>query len=208
MAMIICPWCGTNYLTFQSNCKNCGGALQAVEENITSSVPTENLPTPPSAPRSISERYVWRLLSADGLWITALVLGLLGVVFSQLGAGLVIGIITGFVGIPILLLGVALLGMGGWVFIWRYQESQKVVDVLREGEATRGQIVEIQQDHSVSVNGQYPWVIRYQFEANGQDHEGKVTTLNQPGQRLQAGRAVCVLYLPTAPKWSSIYPHP
>jgi hypothetical protein len=60
----------------------------------------------------------------------------------------------------------------------------------------------------VSVNGQYPWVIRYQFEANGQDHEGKVTTLNLPGQQLQAGRAVCVLYLPTAPKWSSIYPHP
>jgi hypothetical protein len=208
MVVIICPWCGTNYLTFQSNCKNCGGALQAVEESITSSVPTENLPTPPSAPRPISERYIWRLLSADGLWITALVLGLLGVVFSQLGAGLTIGIITGFVGIPFLLLGVALLGAGGGVFIWRYQEAQKVVDVLREGEATRGQIVEIQEDYSVSINGRNPWVIRYQFQANGQDHEGKVTTLNQPGQQLQAGKAVCVLYLPTAPKWSSIYPHP
>jgi Protein of unknown function (DUF3592) len=206
--MIICPWCGTNYLTFQSNCKNCGGALQAVEEKITSSIPTEDLPTPPSAPRPISERYVWRLLSTDGLWITAFVLGLLGVVFSLVGAGLTIGIITAFIGIPFLSLGVAFLGIGGWVFIWRYQEAQKVVDVLRAGEATSGRIVDIQEDYSVSVDGRYPWVIRYQFQANGQDHEGKVTTLNQPGQQLQAGKAVCVLYLPTAPKWSSIYPHP
>ena len=208
MAIIICPWCGTNYLAFQSNCKHCGGALQAVEDNTASLGPEETPPTPPLAPRPVSERYVWRLLSADSLWIAALVLGLLGVVFSQLGAGLVIGIITGLVGIPILLLGVSLLGIGGWALMWRYQEARKVVDVLRVGEATRGQIVEIQQDHSVSVNGQYPWVIRYQFVADGLDHEGKVTTLNQPGQQLQAGRAVCVLYLPTAPKWSSIYPHP
>jgi hypothetical protein len=206
--MIICPWCGTNYLTFQSNCRNCGGSLQAVEERITSSVPTEDLPTPPSAPRPISERYTWRLLSADGWSITALVFGVLGVVFSLLGAGLITGIVTALVGIPFLLLGAAFLGIGGWVFIWRYQEAQQVVNVLREGEAARGRVVEIQEDHSVSVNGRYLWVIRYQFQANGQDHEGKVTTLNQPGEQLQAGKAVCVLYSPTAPKWSSIYPHP
>jgi hypothetical protein len=206
--MIICPWCGTNYRTFQSNCKNCGGALQAVEERSTSSAPTEDLPTPPSAPRPISNRYIWRLLSADGWSITALVFGVLGVVFSLLGEGLITGTITAFVGIPFLLLGVAFLGIGGWVFMWRYQEAQQVVNVLREGEATLGRVVEIREAHSVSVNGRYPWVIRYQFQANGQDHEGKVTTLNQPGEKLQGGRAVCVLYSPTAPKWSSIYPHP
>jgi hypothetical protein len=206
--MIICPWCGTNYLTFQSNCKNCGGALQVVEERSTSSAPTDDLPTPPSAPRPISGSYTWRLLAADGWSITALVFGVLGVVFSLLGEGLIIGIITAFVGIPFLLLGVAFLGIGGWVFIWRYQEAQHVVNVLREGEATLGRVVEVQEDRSVSVNGRYPWVIRHQFQANGQDHEGKVTTLNQPGEKLQGGRSVCVLYSPTAPKWSSIYPHP
>jgi len=206
--MIICPWCGTNYLTFQSNCKNCGGPLQAVEEKITSSDPTENLPTPPSAPRPISKKYVWRLLSTDGWAITAFIFGLLGVIFSLVGAGLIIGIITAFVGIPLLLLGVVFLGVGVWLFIWRYRQAQKVVNVLREGEATRGKIVEIQENYSVIINGRHPWVIRYQFQANGQDHEGKLTTLNQPGQQLQAGKAVCVLYLPTTPKWNSIYPHP
>ena len=206
--MIICPWCGTNYLTFQPNCKNCGGPLQAVEETTGLSVSTENLPTPPSAPRPISKRYVWRLLSTDGWSIAAFVFGLLGVVFSLVGAGLTIGIITAFVGLPFLLLWVTFLGIGGGVFIWRYQETQKVVKVLREGEATRGQIVEIRENYSVSVNGRHPWIIRYQFQANGQNQEGKVTTLNQPGQQLQMGKAVRVLYLPIAPKWNSIYPHP
>jgi hypothetical protein len=206
--MIICPWCGTEYLTFQSNCKNCGGLLQAVEGTIGLSDPTENIPTPPSAPRPISERYVWRLLSTDGWSIAAFVFGLLGVVFSLVGAGLTSGIITAFVGKPFLLLGVAFLGISGWVFIWRYQEAQKVVNVLREGEATRGKIVEVQENYYTRINGRYPWVIRYQFQANGQSYEGKVTTLNQPGQQLQTGKAVYVLYLPTAPKWNSIYPHP
>jgi hypothetical protein len=206
--MIICPWCGTNYLVFQSNCKNCGGPLQAVGETIGLSVQTENLPTPPSAPRPISERYIWRLLSTDGWSIAAFVFVLLGVVFSLVGAGLTIGIITAFVGLPFLLLGVVFLGIGGWVFIWRYQETQNIINVLREGETTRGQIVETRENYSVSVNGRHPWIIRYQFQVNGQSQEGKVTTLNQPGQQLQVGKAVCVLYLPAAPKWNSIYPHP
>ena len=206
--MIICPWCGTNYPTFQPNCKNCGGPLQMVDEKIISSVPTENLPAPPSAPRPISERYVWRLLSTDGWWIAALIFGILGVVFSLVGLGLTIGRIAAFVGIPFLVVGVTLLGTGGLVFERRYQEARKVVNVLREGEATHGQIVEVQENYSSSVNGQHPWVIRYQFQANGQDYKGAVTTLNQPGQQLQAGKAVYVLYLPMAPKWSSIYPHP
>jgi hypothetical protein len=67
---------------------------------------------------------------------------------------------------------------------------------------------EIRENYSVTINGRHPWTIRYQFQANGQSQEGKVTTLNPPGHALQLGKAVCVLYLPTDPKWSSIFPHP
>jgi hypothetical protein len=207
--MIICPWCGTNYLTFQSNCKNCGGPLQALDGDIPSSDSTENLPTPPSAPRPISNWYAWRLLSSDGWAIVALVFGIVGGVFSLVGAGLTIGgSNTAFVGIPFLLLGVTFLVVSGWVFQWRYQQARKVVNVLRDGEATRGQIVEMRENYSVTINGQHPWIIRYEFQANGQSQEGKVTTLTPPGQPLQVGKAICVLYLPAAPQWSSIYPHP
>ena len=206
--MIVCPWCGTTHLTFQSNCKNCGGPLLAADEKSVSSDPREILSTPPLAPRSIPNRYAWRLVSRDGGAIAALVFGVLGFVFSVVGTGLTLGIITAFLGIPFLLLGLAFLVAAVWVFLWCYQNALKVVHVLRDGQAKRGQIVELGQNYSVRINGRYPWVIRYQFQADGQDQEGKVTILNQPGDQFQAGKAVWVLYLPDAPKWNSIYPHP
>jgi hypothetical protein len=206
--MVICPWCGTNYLSFQPNCDKCGGPLQLADEEIVSPDSDEFLQTPPLPPRPISDRYVWRLLFNEGWWIATLVLGILGFVFFLVGAGLTLGVITDFVGIPFLILGIGFLIAGGWVGVWRYQIAQKVVNVLRVGEATRGQIAETQQDYSVTVNGRSPWVIRFQFQVNGQTVEGKVSTFNPLGEYLQVGKAVSVLYLPADPKWSSIYPHP
>jgi hypothetical protein len=206
--MIICPWCGTNYLSFQSNCKNCGGPLQMGDQASTASSLSESLPTPPAAPRPVSDRYVWHLLSSDGWMIAALVLGILGFVFSLVGTGLTLGVITAFVGIPFLFIGVGMLGSGAGILIWRYQAARKLVTVLQIGEAALGQIVDLNENYSVTVNGRHPWVVRYQFRSAGQDYLGSVTTLNQPGQTLQPGKDVYVLYLATAPQWSSIYPHP
>ena len=206
--MITCPWCGTNFTTFQPNCKNCGGPLPALEETIGLTDPTKDLLMPPPAPRTISEKYVWRLFFSDGWSIAALILGFMGVIFTLLGVVLTVAVVTAFVGIPFLILGIIFLGICIGLSIWRYKETQKIVNVLREGEATRGQIVELNENYSVSINGRYPWVIRYQFRVNGQDYEGKITTMNQPGPQLQAEKAVCVLYLPTAPELNSIYPHP
>ncbi len=163
---------------------------------------------PPAPPRPISNRYAWRLLYSDGWAIAALVFLLLGLIFGMVGMGLTLGIITAFVGIPFLFLGLAFLAGGVGLLVWRYQSAQKVVMVLREGQATRGQILDLQENYSVRVNGRHPWVIRYGFQVNGESHEGQLTTLNQPGQQLQSGKAVCILYLSGAPQWNSIYPHP
>jgi hypothetical protein len=206
--MIICPWCGTNHLAFQPNCDNCGGPLQLADQIVVSTDSDEILQTPPLPPRAISDRYVWRIFFSDGWWITSLILGILGVVFFPLGAGLTMGVITAFVGIPFLFLGIGFLIAGGWVAVWRYQIAQKIVNVLRVGVAVRGHVTDVQQDYSVMVNERNPWVIRYQFQANGQNVEGNVTTFNSLAQQFQAGKAVSVLYLPEDPKWSSIYPHP
>jgi hypothetical protein len=112
------------------------------------------------------------------------------------------------VGIPFLLIGLAFLVSGGFVVGWRYPEAQKVVRVLREGESATGQIVDLQENYSVRVNGRHPWVIRYEYSVNGQTYAGKVTTLNRPDAQLQSGKAVRVLYLAAEPKRSAIYPHP
>ena len=132
--MTICPWCGTQYSVFQSNCKNCGGPLRLIEEEIaSSSAPAEPVAVPPPAPRPISDSYLWRILFTDGWAVSALIFCLLGVIFSMVGAGLTLGIITAFIGIPFLLLGIVFLIVAVWVLVWRTRRAQKVVTVLKGG---------------------------------------------------------------------------
>jgi hypothetical protein len=182
--------------------------LPAPDEKNASSGPGEALPMPPPAPRPIPNRYAWKLLFRDGGAIAAFVFVILGFVFSLVGAGLTIAIITAFLGIPFLLLGIAFLIAGAWVFLGRYQNTQKVVKVLQDGLAKKGQIVALEQNYHVRINGRYPWLIQYKFQVEGQDYEGRVSVLNQPGEQYQSGKTAWILYLPDAPKWNSIFPHP
>lgn len=208
--MIICPWCGTAYTAFQSNCQRCGGPLlppSAETAPHPESAPPSPL-MPPPTPRPISEGYLWRVLLTDGAVIAVFIVGLLGLIFTLVGGALTIAIITAFVGIPFLLLGLVFLAGAGGLFFWRYGEAQKAVRVLREGEAALGKIVSVAQNLSVRVNGRSPWAISYRFQVGGRDYAGKVTTFNPPGPALQPERAVYVLYLPAAPEVNGLYPHP
>ncbi len=163
---------------------------------------------PPPPPREISDRYLWRLLLSDAWAQAALVFTLLGAIFTFTGIPLTIGIITAFVGIPFVGMGVLFLAAGIGIGVWRYKQSQQIVDVLKIGEAKVGKVLELNEMSNVEVNGHHPWTLRYQFEANGQAYESQLTTLNTPGDNLQPGSRVCVLYLPQAPDKNTIYPRP
>ena len=206
--MITCPYCGTSHLTFQPNCSNCGAPLPAANSNNSAPEAEEILPTPPMAPRPISDGYAWRLLTRDGGAIAAFVAGIVGFVFSLVGTGLTLGVITAFIGVPFLILGIIFLFAAAMLILWRYSSAQKLVTVLRDGQAARGQIVSLGQNYNVRINGRSPWVIQYQFQTGGQEQTGQVSILNQPGEQYQAGKTVWVLFLPEAPRWNSIYPHP
>jgi len=206
--MVICPWCGTNYQDFQPNCGNCGGLIQLNQGKLVPSQSSGSLPDLPPAPRAISNGYAWKLLVRDGWALPALIFGFMGLIFSLVGAALTFGVVTAFVGIPFLLFGLVFLALGVGLFQWRYRLAQQGVKVLREGEATHGQIIELRENEAVEVNGRHPWTIQYQFQVDGLAHAGQHTTLNPPDERLQVGQTVCVLYLPAAPEFSSIYPHP
>jgi len=205
--MYTCPWCGTNYLAFQTNCNNCGGPLSAIPDQPSSMAAAEDLPEVSPAPRTISDRYVLRLLSSDAKWIVGLVFGLLGIVFAPLGLILTVALVTAFVGIPFLLLGLVFLGVGGFLFWTSYQNAQKTVLVLREGLPTEGQITQVDEDYSTSINNRHPWIIGYEYQVDGQHYTGRVSTLTPPRQ-VEVGHSARVLYLATEPKFSSIYPHP
>jgi hypothetical protein len=205
--MIICPWCGTNYIAFQSTCSKCGGPVQA-PKTVASPEREDEVPMPPPPPRDISDGYRWRIMLADSWSIAAGIIALIGAIFSLAGLVLTVAIITAFVGLPFLGMGLLFLGGGGYVLYWRYNEALKAMNILRNGEAVPGQVTGAQTNHNVAVNGRNPLTIGYQFQVDGKDYQSTVTTLNHLNLQFEAGKPVCVLYLPNAPEYSSLYPHP
>ena len=210
--MVTCPWCGTSYATFESNCERCGGTMPPLAEDIAPGLEAglagAAVPTPPPPPRPVSGGYVWRLLTADGWAIACLVFGLVGAIFTLVGVPLALAVITAFVGIPFAGLGLLFLGGAAVVGVWRYREARQAVEVLRTGEAVEGRIVEVAENMAVRINGRNPWAIRYEFSVGGRPYEGRVSTLTAPGAALQPGQPACVLYLPQAPEQNGLYPHP
>jgi hypothetical protein len=210
--MITCPWCGTQYETFQSNCKNCGGPLRApvaaaaVGEDAAAA--SDSIVMPPPPPRQFADDYAWRLLRSDSWALAAAVLGLLGAIFGGVGVVLTLAIVTAFVGLPFAGLGVVFLGLGGALILWRYQEAQNTLNILRRGEAARGRIVNLEENYAVSINGRHPWIITYRFRAGERDYQDRLTTMNPPGPDYAPGAGTCVLYMPDAPEHNALYPHP
>ncbi len=203
--MVTCPWCGTSYPVFQSECSKCGGPLNPPE---VAAAALETPLIPPAPPRPISDSYAMKLMSSDGWAISSLIFFILGIVFAPLGLILTLVVVTAFVGLPFLLLGGIFLLVSTPILLQRYRLSQQQVQVLKMGEATLGHLTSLKENYSVQVNGRHPWSIEYQYELNGQDYHGQVTTLNPPGSQLQPGRQVYVLYLNDNPTISSLYPHP
>jgi hypothetical protein len=204
--MLICPWCGTNYLVFQTNCSNCGGPLRTTQ--TTTAVKDRVFPDPPAPPRPISTKYAWHLLAANGGWIPALLLGFIGIILSLVGTGLTFGIITVSIRIPFLFLGLLLLAIGGCVLYRRYHLAMEEVLILKIGDATHGRVTRLRANHIVTVKGRHPWVIRYTYNVHGATYSGKTCTMNPPALQLHEGGTVRVLYLGIEPQHSSIYPHP
>lgn len=205
--VITCPYCGTNHLEFQSNCKNCGAPLPA-PELVAEAARRRQLVMPPPPPREIANSFAWKLMLTDGWGIVSFILLFLGAIFAFTGAGLTAGLITAFVGLPFLCFGVGFLGGGGYLFYWRWGIAQTQLNVLRQGLSTTGEITKLEQDYNVTVNGRNPWRISYKFSLKGEEYEGVVTTLNDPADNLAPGRPAAILYLPEAPQHNGLYPHP
>ena len=199
--MVTCPWCGTSYIAFQSNCQKCGGPLRPPAEHADNSTLK-----PPPIPRAIADKFVWSLMLTNAWAIVAGVFTLLGSIFTVLGLIMTILVVTAFVGIPFMFFGIIFLGAGLAGLTWRYQQAQKIIAVLRYGEPVDGQVVSMEKNLMIRIGMQRAWIVRYKFRLNGNDYEGNVSALNRPDY--QAGQKVCVLHLPQTPEYNALYPHP
>lgn len=205
--MYTCPYCATSYREFISNCSNCGGPLDPPETWRRYRDEAQPM-TPPLPPRPISGAYAWKLFWADAKGIVSAIFLILGVTFTVVGASLTVPVITAFVGLPFLLIGMIFLAVSGPMVVQRYNEARKTVQVLREGDSTIGEITSVEQNMTVRVNHQHPWTIHYLYQVFGKNYEGSVSTLITPGPQLTAGRSASILYLPSSPENSTLYPHP
>jgi hypothetical protein len=205
--MVVCPWCGTGYTAFQSICDRCGGPITPPRPAGTAA-PGREPSFPPPPPRAISDGYRWKLMRSDAWTLAASIIALLGLIFTVLGFVLTVAVVTAFVGLPFLGLGLVFLIGGGFVLYGRYREAAKGLDILRNGQAVRGEVLAADPNYSVTVNGRNPVTIHYRFELAGREFQSTLTTLNPLDPQFQPGQAVCVLYLPDAPQYSSLYPHP
>ena len=70
----------------------------------------------------------------------ALVFTFIGAVFALIGVILTISIVAAFVGLPFVGIGVLFLIIGVPILVWRYQEAQGAMEVLRLGYPVKGQI--------------------------------------------------------------------
>ena len=198
---ITCTWCGTRYTRHQRNCTNCGGPLPGP-------TPPEPGEKPPPPPRQIPKAYVRRLY----LWGN--VVALIGVIFTVVGAFVTVSItwLALEVG-PEAAAGSAvggifvLIGLPMWIVGMRKARSQ--LRALREGHAVRGQIEELYQDTTESINGRHPWAVVYSYEVRGHAYQGKVKSWSSAGEVLRlyaVGSPVHVLHVPDEPRKSALYP--
>jgi hypothetical protein len=207
--MVTCAWCGTNYNQFQSNCQNCGATLplpEAVQEAENRGLTAGPGPAPPPAPRSVPRNYLSRQLLTDGGAIAGGVLALIGAIFTLVGGVLTVLVITAFVGVPFLLLGLVMGAVGVGVLYWRYKLVRTRMEVLQSGSAAEGEVAAVFENRSVEVNGRHPWVVEYIFRAPTGQVAGQASTLSRLPSHLQPGANVHVLYNTQRPTENVLYP--
>ncbi|MEM7031896.1 MAG: DUF3592 domain-containing protein [Chloroflexota bacterium] len=203
--MITCTHCGTSHKTHQATCPNCGAVLPPFENSIVGSSPKTALTAPPPIPREAPPQYIQRTMLTEGWAIVGLVFFILGAVFTLVGLGLTLAIVTAFIGLPFCGLGL-LFWIGSIpVLMVRYQQVKLMRHIFKVGQSTQGEIVAIQQNRAVRINRQYPWMIKYKFRAIGQEYQGEMTTLNPTAAHYKLGQPVYILYLEDDPRQNILY---
>lgn len=192
-----CGWCETNNNDGTTNCVNCGGPLPGAAGSDPG-------PAPPPAPRTLPAIYVKRALYTRNF----------GAIFGSIfgGIGCLLGVVFLVVGLffPPLLLGLCIISVfplvGGGIGWTSYQKARSRVETLKSGRVAQGQVVSVDKDTTVAVNGRNPWRLTYLFEVEGARYQGSASSFDANMTRHEPGQAVHVVYLPQNPERNAPWP--
>lgn len=177
-----CGWCSTTATDVNiTNCGNCGGPLPPVPQSIDGVRTLTLAAEPPPAPRHLPDAYRNRVL----VWKNVLVI--IGGVFT-----LCLGwtVIFALIGAPMLYIG--------------WTRAQGKLRALAFGQSSPGRIVDIDRDHSVTINNQHPWKIVYSYNAGGRALEGWVHAWQRPA--FVPDDPIWVVWGPDDPTRSCLWP--
>lgn len=130
----------------------------------------------------------------SGIGILALVCTILGVVFTGVGLALTAFVRPQAIGIMFLCAGGVILPAGILFIVMRLAALRRRARILATGMEVHGAIVDIAQS-PVRINGRHPWVVRYRYEVQGSEYEGRETMMDLPAG-YEAGASVAVMYDP------------
>ncbi len=84
--------------------------------------------------------------------------------------------------------------------------AKKRLVAWREGVSAPATVVWIGKDTSYKVNGRSPFMMKYEFEANGLVHTGVRKSFNREIKRYDLGERIWVVYVPEDPTLSAEWP--
>jgi hypothetical protein len=135
--------------------------------------------------------------------IVGLILSILGTVFLTVGAAMTAALWPFPIGIVFLAVGSVIATPGLVLVSLRLAAMRRRERLLRNGRELRGVIIGLTQNMGVRVNGQSPWGMRYRYEADGQEHEGRESMMDLP-DGYHKGATVTVVYDPDRSELSAL----
>ena len=199
---VSCPWCARYFSQRpeHGHCDNCGGALAA---------PTgaERGLAPPDAPRVLPAAYRRSVMFSRNVF------SILGVVFLAVGTPfLLVAVVLLLAGgdhvlaLILGLMGLIFPGIGAPMLMVGLRRGRRQIAALELGTPAEGELVSVAQNRSETINGRHPWVIEYQFTANGAAVRGTVQCWSLVDGERRPGDPVWVVYLVADPQMSTLWP--
>ena len=95
---------------------------------------------------------------------------------------------------------------GGFILRHSWKNATGRIAALKHGQTGEGEITYVGHDHTTTVNGKHPYLIKYRWEVNGRYREGQKSTWNDAALDHFRGEPLWVVYMPDDTQKSAIWP--